>query len=109
QDLERRTGDDPARSAATAELVRAPTTRTAAVLLDQYHGAFDRALRTAQAALEQNDTDTATRLLDELARYAPLGRHLTTPWQVVVAGAPNVGKSSLVYALAGFQRSILAP
>src|SRR5205814_566998 len=106
--LERRTGDDAARSAAAAELVRAPTTRTAAVLLDQYHGAFERALQIAQAALEQQDLDAATRLLNELAEHAPLGRHLTTPWRVVVAGAPNVGKSSLVNALAGFQRSVVA-
>ena len=40
---------------------------------------------------------------------APLGRRLTTPWRVAVAGPPNVGKSSLVNALAGYQRSIVAP
>jgi hypothetical protein len=33
---------------------------------------------------------------------------LTTPWRVTVAGAPNVGKSSLVNALAGYQRSVVS-
>ena len=45
--------------------------------------------------------EEACSLLGELARYAPVGRHLVEPWKVVVAGAPNVGKSSLVNALAG--------
>jgi tRNA modification GTPase len=73
-------------------LTRAPTVRTAGILLDQYHGAFARS------------TDLA-----RLAALAPIGRHLVAPWRVVVAGPPNVGKSSLVNALAGFTRTVVSP
>lgn len=82
-------------------LSRAPTLRTASILLDQLHGAFDSAVR---AILETGDRDR----LAGLARYAPVGRHLVTPWKVVIAGPPNVGKSSLVNALAGYQRAIVS-
>lgn len=72
-------------------LTQATTVRTAAILLDQFHGAFLRGDPTLSA------------------RYASLGRHLVTPLKVVIAGPPNAGKSSLINALAGFQRSVVAP
>jgi tRNA modification GTPase len=61
-----------------------------------------------RAALERNEVHEASELLAELTRHAAVGRHLTSPWRVVVGGAPNVGKSSLVNALAGFQRSVVS-
>jgi tRNA modification GTPase len=106
-DLERRTGD-VLRAGALTALARAPTVRTASILLDQVHGAFARAVEAARTALERGDGAEAGRLLGELAGRASLGRHLTEPWKVVVAGAPNVGKSSLVNALAGYRRSVVA-
>jgi tRNA modification GTPase len=108
QEFEHATSANPWRPAVVEELVRASTLRTATILLDQYHGAFTDAIREIRTALDRKDRAEAERLLKELARYANVGRHLTTPWKVAVIGAPNVGKSSLVNALAGFQRSVVA-
>ncbi|MBI1830651.1 MAG: 50S ribosome-binding GTPase, partial [Planctomycetes bacterium] len=80
-------------------LVRAPTTRTAAILLDQWQGAWERLMNSAPS------TEQRARL----AELIPLGQHLVEPWKVAIAGAPNVGKSSLMNALAGFARSIVSP
>jgi tRNA modification GTPase len=90
-------------------LQRAPTFRTASILLDQLHGAFENAVRRILDSL--NPTRGLTSLgspFAELVRFAPVGRHLVEPWKVVVAGPPNVGKSSLVNALAGFQRTVVS-
>lgn len=88
-----------------ALLERATTLRTAGILLDQCHGAFARAVADSLAALDRGDPSP----LHALAARAELGRHLVTPWRVVIGGAPNVGKSSLVNALAGYQRSVVSP
>jgi tRNA modification GTPase len=100
---------DPITALAATELAQAATTRTAAILLDQHAGALGRAFDAVLAALDQADVSSACCHLDELLAQAPIGLHLTRPWRVVVAGAPNVGKSSLVNALAGYQRSIVSP
>lgn len=108
-ELEQATTTDPCKTAASLQLVNASTIRTAAILLDQYHGALAKALAEIQVALTKNDLSETIRLLESLARYANVGRHLTIPWKVAVIGPPNVGKSSLVNAVAGFQRSVVAP
>jgi tRNA modification GTPase len=98
-------GSSPLRARAADELTRAPTARTAGILLDQYHGALDRALE----AIAGGSADEAKARYQSILRFAPVGRHLTRPWRVAVAGAPNVGKSSLVNALIGYTRTVVSP
>jgi tRNA modification GTPase len=98
---------DPIRAAAISLLADAQTERTAAILLDQYHGAWERALAEIRENLAADRPTIAAAQIRSLLRLEPLAAHLVEPWRVVVVGPPNVGKSSLINALLGYQRTIV--
>lgn len=101
---------DGADAGATLDvLMRCSTVRTAAIALDQRAGAFRRAVAEIDALVAAGKDHEAEARRQRLRDLAPVARHLARPWIVAVAGAPNVGKSSLVNALAGFERSIVSP
>ncbi|CAN5372514.1 hypothetical protein BH11PLA2_BH11PLA2_33580 [soil metagenome] len=89
-------------------LPQAKTLRTAGILLDQCNGAFENAVREVLSQLD-DDHEAARIGIGRLLAFNQVGQHLVKPWTWAIVGAPNAGKSSLINALAGYERALVSP
>lgn len=88
-------------------ITQARTTRVAAILLDQVSGSLSRAVNHALRDLVHQNQSRAARTLTALLHRASFGRRLISPWRVALVGETNVGKSSLINALLGYDRALV--
>jgi tRNA modification GTPase len=92
---------------ALEDLVHAKTIRTTSILLDQMRGALSIEMAHIRTLAKSGCIDSARDRMRKLRDRFEIGKHLIAPWQVILTGPPNAGKSSLLNRLLGYTRAMV--
>ncbi|MGI9474519.1 MAG: GTPase [Rubripirellula sp.] len=102
----REAGDATLIHEAESVLTQCLTVRIAAIAMNQVRGALLDWARQWQSSLSTANLSAFDTEAQSLLAEAKRGLRLAEPFRVVFVGPPNVGKSSLMNAMVGFDRSI---
>ncbi len=94
------------KASAESALVDAKTLKVANYLLANLQE-LPEAIGQIVANIRQGNSRSAIEQLERLIQTFPLGQRLRDGWTIVIAGRSNVGKSTLMNRLAGFERAIV--
>ena len=64
-------------------------------------------IRELRSMIQNREWARAQQAVRTILRWTRFGQHLTAPWRVILCGKTNVGKSSLINRLAGFERAVV--